>query len=389
MEQFVQSFDHHTIFFRDHFYNVLKRVAGEESLLRSNVYDGGFSVVTSYELMTKICFDTENFSNAPGSRVVPRSTMPLLMPSDLDPPVHGAFRKLLNQYFTPKSIAAFTEVVGADIREILAAALHKGELDIVTDLGQPVTGKFTMRLLGLPVEDWAEYSMPIHRAAFCIGPVEQRIAGGMAFAVRVRSEIERLAKLADAPGLIPILLSSSVDGRKLTIDEIQAIVMNLIIGGLDTTQAVIGCTSVFLARNPDRRAELARHPERISGAVTEFLRIFGSAPMTGRDVVRDCEVDGHAFRAGHPVLLFWTAASFDPAFVKQPFDVDFTRGANRMGTFAFGPHHCLGNQFARMELGQMLKAIVELDRFDVIEERLRIADNVSSTLAFLEVPVGI
>src|SRR4051794_19185857 len=101
IERFVHNFDHHSEFFRSHYFNILERIAGREPALRSTAYDDGFSVATSYQTIVGVSEQPELFSNRQGFRVLPRSVMPLLYPSDADGAEHNFFRQILNPQFTP------------------------------------------------------------------------------------------------------------------------------------------------------------------------------------------------------------------------------------------------------------------------------------------------
>ena len=386
IDEFLKNFDHHSEFYRKNYFNVIERLTSRGiGMVRSSAWNDGFSIVTSYDLIRKVTDRPALFTNLHGYRVVPRTVMPLLYPSDIDGEEHAFFRKVLNPLFSPKRIAEYREGVQADSERILAELRQRGHFDWATDVAQPVTGRVTMRLLGLPEEEWAEYALPIHNAAFCIGSTESRIAGAQAFAAKVKEEVARLAALSDAPGLIGYLASTEFDGRKVAVDEIERAVLNIIIGGLDTTQATFSCAAVYLGRNPERQHELRRHPERIRNATMEFLRLFASAPMTGRYNAQNIEIDGHYFPEGEATLLFWPAGNFDPVFVDRPMEVDFTRSASRNITFAAGPHSCLGQYLSKMELEIMVSCLVATD-YTLIEEGIVPAEDLSAALAYLHVP---
>ncbi len=385
-DEFLKNFDHHSEFYRKNYFNVIERLTSRKiGMVRSSAWNGGFSIVTSYELIRKVTDRPALFTNLHGYRVVPRTLMPLLYPNDLDGEDHAFFRKVLNPLFSPKRMTEYREGVQADIERILAELRQRRHFDWATDVAQPVTGRVTMRLLGLPEEEWAEYALPVHHVAFCIGSTESRIAEAQAFAVKVKEEVARLAALPDAPGLIGHLARTEFDGRKVSVDDIERTVLNIIIGGLDTTQATFSCAAVYLGRNPERQQELRRHPERIRNATMEFLRLFASAPMTGRYNAQDIEIDGHHFPEGEATLLFWPAANFDPAFVDRPMEVDFTRSASRNITFATGPHSCLGQHLSKMELEIMVSCLVATD-YTLIEEGIVPAEDISAALAYLHVP---
>ena len=386
IDEFIENFDHHSEFYRKNYFDVIERLTTRGiGMVRSTAWNDGFSIVTSYDLIRKVTDRPALFTNLFGYRVVPRTVMPLLFPSDMDGEDHAFMRKALNPRFSPKRMVHFRAGVDADIERIFSELQSQDHLDWATDFAQPVTGRVTMRLLGLPEEEWAEYALPIHNAAFCIGSVESRLAGGEAFAKKVHEEVKRLVDLPDAPGLIGYLARTDFDGRRVSVEDIERCVLNIIIGGLDTTQATFSCAAVYLGRNPERREELRRHPERIRSATLEFLRLFASAPMTGRYNAEDVEIDGHHFPRGEATLLFWTAGNFDPAFVERPMEVDFARTAARNVTFAAGPHSCLGQHLSKMELEAMITRLVHTD-YTLIEDGIVPGEDLSAVLAYLNVP---
>ncbi|MBW8838219.1 MAG: cytochrome P450 [Burkholderia sp.] len=193
-------------------------------------------------------------------------------------------------------------------------------------------------------------------------------------------------KEVDGPGLIGHMARSTIDGRSMAAEEIEAVVLNVIIGGLDTTQAVFSSVAVHLGRNPARSRELAEHPDRIRGATSEYLRVFASAGLTGRRTEQDVTIDGYEFRAGETVLLFWGATNFDPNFIADPFELHFTRQQPPTLTFATGPHRCLGQQLAKLELEMLIEKLVSLEGYELIEEEVEAAPDVGSVLAYMRVP---
>jgi cytochrome P450 len=386
LDEFLQNFDHHSDFYRKNFFGVIGRIAERKiGAIRSQQFDDGFSIATNYNMIRKVTDRPDLFTNLQGYRVVPRTVMPVLFPSDMDGEDHAFMRKVLNPLFSPRRVAEYRESVQADINRISAELIERGSWDWATDFAQPVTGRVTMRLLGLAEEEWDAYALPIHNAAFCIGSVESRIAGAQDFASKVHEEVTRLVRQPDAPGLIGHLARLELDGRRISIDDIEKAVLNIIIGGLDTTQATFSCAAVYLARHPERRQELRAHPERIRNATLEFLRVFASAPMTGRYNIQDVEIDGHVFPQDQATLLFWSAANFDPEFIERPMDMDFTRSSGRNMTFAAGPHSCLGQHLSKLELEAMIACLVQTD-YELDEHNVVVAEDVSAAIAYLNVP---
>jgi cytochrome P450 len=57
-----------------------------------------------------------------------------------------------------------------------------------------------------------------------------------------------------------------------------------------------------------------------------------------------------SIKAGEGVIVSGLSANWDPAVFKDPAELDVERGARHHLAFGFGPHQCLGQNLARMEL---------------------------------------
>ena len=164
-----------------------------------------------------------------------------------------------------------------------------------------------------------------------------------------------LAELWDTRGdLISQLLAAEDRGDRLTRDELTELVLNVIAGGIDTTQSQLAHAVRIFAAHPDQWRLLAGDPDAYAPrAVTEVLRFEPVAPFTARIILSDLEHRGVTFPAGTIVAVCAERANRD-----QPGGEDFDITADRDGrlfTFSAGAHYCLGANFARAELEEALK----------------------------------
>jgi cytochrome P450 len=67
-------------------------------------------------------------------------------------------------------------------------------------------------------------------------------------------------------------------------------------------------------------------------------------------VARDAEFAGVQLKKGDPVVLSLAMASRDPQDYDDPTSVHLERGTKRHFAFGLGPHLCLGNHLARVEM---------------------------------------
>jgi cytochrome P450 len=150
--------------------------------------------------------------------------------------------------------------------------------------------------------------------------------------------------------MVSYLLETEIDGQRLTREEILDVTFLLILAGLDTVTATLGCNIAYLAANPAQRQRLVEKPELIASAVEELMRWETPVTAVPRIVKQEVEVHGVKLQKGEMVTLLLGAANVDAAEFGDPERVDFERERNKHLAFGGGPHRCLGSHLARMEL---------------------------------------
>jgi cytochrome P450 len=165
-------------------------------------------------------------------------------------------------------------------------------------------------------------------------------------------DAELRKRRAGDPGddLIGSLMTAEMDGHRLTDENIQDICYLLMIAGLDTITASLGCILSWLARHPDERRWVLDDPSRWPLAVEELMRYESPVPGGTRFATKDVEVNGRTYPAGTQFAVSWSAANLDPDVFDDPLTVRLDRQPNPHIDFASGWHRCLGSHLARMEL---------------------------------------
>ena len=171
-----------------------------------------------------------------------------------------------------------------------------------------------------------------------------------------RCSQRRAAEPAD--DLISALLAAEAEGDRLSHPECVNLVMNVIAGGIDTTQSQLSHALRLFACHPDQWALLASQPELVPQAVSEVLRFEPITPFTARLCTEDVEYRGLVFPAGTIVAVCAERANREPAEDgagqdAERFDITVDH-ADRLLTFGAGPHFCLGSNLARAELEEAL-----------------------------------
>jgi cytochrome P450 len=352
------DFDHHSPEFTARHHEILKDLREKSPLAWTDNY-GGFWIATGYAEVQQIATDDKSFSSdrnvlpeANGGILIPPVREPGSTPSlpvESDPPLTSDIRRALMPYFSPGAAKEREPLMHAIIDECLNPVMSAGQIDLVSQFVGPAPLRFTFDLMGLARPSW--------RAKPGGGGYETRDEMNEVLATLPAAVAERRQNPRD--DMITLATRSTFLGEPATDDLIVGILTSLVIGGSDTSTALMANSFGWLDQHPDQRRRLVDHPELIPGAIEEFLRYFPPNLLLGRTVIEDVEVGGHLLRRGERVLMAWAAANRDPSQFEDPEGIDFERGNNRHATFGIGLHRCLGLHHARMEARLMLAAVLE------------------------------
>jgi cytochrome P450 len=171
----------------------------------------------------------------------------------------------------------------------------------------------------------------------------------------------------DGTDLVSVLINSEMsDGIPLTDRDFHTNFLLLVVAGNETTRHTITHTMRNLMANPDQLAYLQENPDMIPWAVEEFLRYASPVYHFRRTVTKEVEFEGHAFKVGDKVVPWFASGNRDDTIFDNPTKMDVTRNPNEHMTFGRGgPHMCLGNALARIELRVMFEDL--LSRIDTVE----------------------
>jgi cytochrome P450 family 142 subfamily A polypeptide 1 len=111
--------------------------------------------------------------------------------------------------------------------------------------------------------------------------------------------------------------------------------------------------------DPAQRQLLIDDPSLIPTAVEEMLRWVSPIRNMARTVLVDTELAGKQLTAGEQMVLLYPSANRDETVFEDPFRFDIERTPNDHVAFGFGPHFCLGNSLARLELKVMFDRLLD------------------------------
>jgi cytochrome P450 len=153
--------------------------------------------------------------------------------------------------------------------------------------------------------------------------------------------------------LASTLLAARYEGDRLDDAELVNLVLNVLIGGVDTTQSQLAHAMRLFCEHSEQWEALRADPELAAAAVEEVLRHEPITPFTARITLEDVTFRDVLFPAGTVVLV--AAASANRDGEEPRFDISAQRRSGKPLTFGAGPHYCLGANLARAELEEGLR----------------------------------
>jgi len=155
------------------------------------------------------------------------------------------------------------------------------------------------------------------------------------------------------------LLQAEVEGRKLDDVEFLLFFLLLIDAGGDTTRNLLSAGMIALLENPDQHRWLMEDlPGRLPSAREELLRWASPVIYMRRRATKDVELAGQKVKEGDKVVMYFGAANRDPAKFAHADKLDLSRTPNEHIAFGTGPHGCLGQHIARIEIDAMLVEVL-------------------------------
>jgi cytochrome P450 len=331
---------------------------------------GGLWVLTGYEEVAEAARNDERYSSAwreDGSRKgVSASPKPHRVGFiDMDPPESLKYRKIVNSAFTKPAVAKVAGSIRETAHSSIDNFIERGRADFVSEYAEIIAATTTMRIVGVPTDNWREYVDYFHESsgvpAETPGFVERH--GPDNFVIRNMRELLRQRQAEPQDDCLTRFVTNDIDGAPISVDVAAECATLLLNGGLDTTAALLSNALLYLNGHEEDRLRLIRNPPDLASACEEFIRYFTPVQNLCRTVTETHELSGVTIKAGERVMLSWAAANRDEQEFADPDVVDIDRFPNRHQGFGLGTHRCVGSNLARemfiIGMGVFLERIPE------------------------------
>lgn len=182
------------------------------------------------------------------------------------------------------------------------------------------------------------------------------------------------------------LLSSTVDGKSLTQQEIYEEVSTFMFAGHDTTTSGIAFAVYLLAMHPEIQRKVYAEQQQLLGdnfndeatfqqvadmqyldmVIKESLRLYPSVPFVGRRADKDYDINGFVVPVDTTINLFLISLGYNEKYFPDPYRVnpDRWRASKRSQNpfeyipFSAGPRNCIGQKFALLEIKSVVSKVV-------------------------------
>ncbi|HEX6025595.1 MAG TPA: cytochrome P450 [Solirubrobacter sp.] len=263
---------------------------------------------------------------------------------------HSRLRGLVNPAFTPRAVERWRPFMRETIAALFEPLDHRA--DAVEALAKPYPSRVIAKLMGAPLEDAAklwDWSNLIQRQ-FGMTVAEERpqIERAVTEFYAYTEQLMRARRESPGEDLISELLDRADDLELLNL------VLNVLVGGVDTTQSQLAHGLRLFAEHPDQWALLGERPELAPQAVDEIVRFEPITPFTARIAMEDVTYRDVTFPRDTIVLVCAQTGNRDPDTYENPDVFDITRPQARVLTFGAGPHYCLGVNLAKAEMQEAL-----------------------------------
>lgn len=278
----------------------------------------------------------------------------------MDPPEHRGYRMLFQMAFTPSMIAAWGDtIIPACIGRVLDRIADRGSADLVHDFALHFPFTFIHELLHLPEADRATFQ----KLAFSQTTVRFDPEHGKEGGEKLRQYLTQLVDQRRANPIegdfVTTLTQAEVEGDSLPELVLISFLRQLMNAGGDTSYHGFASLIAALLRHPDQYEEVAANPQLVAPAIEEALRWEPPIMQLDRTPTERTELGGVVMEPGDYVGVVIGSANRDGTVFENPDVFDIHRKPARHMAFGYGPHVCIGQHLARLEMTTALKLVID------------------------------
>ena len=345
----------------------------------------GFWALTSYDLVRQANLDTKTFSSQKGGILVAyldeARRHPLLHRASLDTmicldaPHHMQLRREHMAWFTPGYVGRLRSRVESYVESLMDDLAATGPIcDLVPIVSEKLPLFTLCEILGIPQADRPKIAAWMQMLELAQNTLEQEELGNIdpAQIMMFLQEVQALFDYGQAilqdrrknpqDDMLSAIANVEIDGEKLPDEYLDGSWLLIVFAGNDTTRNSISGTMRLLTEFPKAKPELVANPDLIPAMTHEAIRMVSPVMNMRRTATMDTELGGQKIAEGDKVMMYYGAANRDPKLFPNPdtFDIHRSNAKDHLA-FGIGPHVCLGQRVANMQLDVVYRQI--LSRF--------------------------
>lgn len=286
----------------------------------------------------------------------------------MDDPDHYKYRHLTQEWFLPQNVKKRDDAVRAIAKEFVDRMEDMGgECDFVNDIALYYPLRVIMQILGVPVEDeprmlkltqemFGAQDEDLTRDKDAIA--KQDVAAALAAMQGVLADFFQYFTAITADrrqnprdDVSTVIANGRIDGEPIGEFEAMSYYVIVAAAGHDTTSASTGGGMLAMLEAPDQLAKMMADPKGLSRTcVDEAIRWTTPVKHFMRTAQEDYELRGKRILAGETLMLCYPSGNRDEEVFDDPFSFRVDRSPNRLISFGYGGHMCLGMHLARLEM---------------------------------------
>ncbi len=271
-------------------------------------------------------------------------------------PRHGRIRRVINAAIATHRLGRIEQPLRDLCDRLLVPIVGTGTIDVAAVFIDPIPAAAIGYLLGLDDADHPRFRTWAERlfAGTVLGTKEDRNARKAAMrdiSAYLDAQIASRATAERPPDdFITRLISTEVDGERLSHVACRTQLIFLLVAGVETTRNLIGNLVLRFARDPALYAQVRADPGIIPAVIEESLRLDPPLTFLLRRTTEPTTVADVHLDADSLVAFGLASANRDDAKFPDPDRFDIQRADIRHHlAFGDGPHVCPGAMLARLE----------------------------------------
>ncbi|MCA1536687.1 cytochrome P450 [Bradyrhizobium sp. NBAIM03] len=278
--------------------------------------------------------------------------------------VHRRRRSPFSRSFAARTMADLRPHIRRASDELIESWYTDGQVEFVDRFATQLPARVIGDLLGLPRADIPSFTELVYAVTRFLSTsiLPDEVPESESACQKLRIYVERTLedrRRTPRDNFLSDFLAKADAAGELSPLEIVFQIVQLIIGGTDTTRVAVVMQLALLLQHREQWDAVCRDPSLIPDAVAEAMRFEPSVASFSRVTTEDIEVSGAVLPARQFVLLSTMSAARDEEAYERPhvFDIRRTDQPRLLPIFGAGAHRCLGEALARIELEESLAAL--------------------------------